>query len=152
MNTQLKQRQDGDPVLDEQGTDLASRPEATAEATRPGPMGRLGVWAATHRRIVAAAWILIVVGLGAFAPRVESNLAGAGWQANGSESVAVRDLAQRHFGGNASHAIQVVVRSNGAPLDKGDGPSVISQVVGSTAARTGYRGGDCSGARRQRLR
>jgi RND superfamily putative drug exporter len=92
-------------------------------------MGRLGIWSATHRRAVAAAWLLIVVGLGAFAPRVESNLAGAGWQANGSESVTVRDLAQRHFGGNASHALQVVVRSNGAPLDKGDGPSVVSRVV-----------------------
>ena len=43
--------------------------------------------------------------------------------------MTVRDLAQRHFGGNASHAIQVVVRSSGAPLDPGDGPSVVSQVV-----------------------
>jgi RND superfamily putative drug exporter len=129
MNTQLTQRQVGDPVLDEQRTHLASRPEATPEVSRPGPMGRLGVWAATHRRIVATAWILIVVGLGAFAPGVETNLAGAGWQDNGSESVTVRDLAQRHFGGNASHAIQVVVRSTGAPLEEGDGPSVVSRVV-----------------------
>ena len=133
MNTQLRQRQDGDPVLDEQET--VTTPTVGAQSAgfgvdrQPGRMGRLGVWAATHRRIVAVAWILIVVGLGAFAPGVESNLAGAGWQDNGSESVAVRDLAQRHFGGNASDAIQVVVRSNDAPLDKGDGPSVVSQVV-----------------------
>jgi RND superfamily putative drug exporter len=92
-------------------------------------MGRLGVWAATHRRTVAAAWIVIVAGLGAFAPGVESDLAGAGWQDNRSESVAVRELAQRHFGGNASHAIQVVVHSDGVPLAKGDGPAVVSQVV-----------------------
>jgi len=109
--------------------DLTPGPEVAARDATAGPMGRLGVWAATHRRIVVAAWILIVVGLGAFAPAVESNLAGAGWQADGSESVAVRQLAQRHFGGTGSDAIQVVVRSSGAPLDRGDGPSVMSRVV-----------------------
>ena len=137
MSTHLSQRGEDGPALDEPGTagptvlvvDRAVGQESTVEVAQPGPMGRLGIWSATHRRAVAAAWLLIVVGLGAFAPRVESNLAGAGWQANGSESVTVRDLAQRHFGGNASHALQVVVRSNGAPLDKGDGPSVVSRVV-----------------------
>ena len=49
-----------------------------------------------------------MIGLGAFAPQVEHNLSGAGWQADGSESVAARELAQEHFGGNASTAIQVV--------------------------------------------
>src|SRR6478609_668755 len=130
MSTHLSQRGEDGPALDGPGTagptvlvvDRAVGQESTVEVAQPGPMGRLGIWSATHRRAVAAAWLLIVVGLGAFAPRVESNLAGAGWQANGSESVTVRDLAQRHFGGNASHALQVVVRSNGAPLDKGDGP------------------------------
>ena len=48
-------------------------------------------------------WLLVIVGLGVFAPRVESELSGAGWQANGSESVAARELAQEHFGGNASY-------------------------------------------------
>src|SRR6059058_4940701 len=100
MNTRLQEYGETDGVAD-----LAPKPETQTEVTRAGPMGRLGFWAATHRRIVLASWVLIVVGLGAFAPRVESNLAGAGWQDNGSESVAVRDLAQRHFGGNASHAI-----------------------------------------------
>jgi RND superfamily putative drug exporter len=92
-------------------------------------MGRLGVWAATHRRAITIAWIMIVLGLGAVAPNVEKNLAGAGWQANGSESVAVRSLAEEHFGGNASHAIQVVVhRADGAVTD-GDGAAVIAEVV-----------------------
>jgi hypothetical protein len=40
-------------------------------------------------------WLLLIVGLGAFAPKVEANLSGAGWQADGSESVAVRELATR---------------------------------------------------------
>nr|WP_218866284.1 MMPL family transporter [Nocardioides kongjuensis] len=67
--------------------------------------------------------------MGVFAPSVEKNLSGAGWQADASESVAVRDLAQEHFGGNASHAIQVVVHSTDGPLDEGEGARVLAQVT-----------------------
>lgn len=96
---------------------------------RPGPLGRLGVWVTDHRRLVGVAWIVVVIGLGIFAPAVEKNLSGAGWQADGSESVAVRDLAEDHFGGNASHAIQVVVHSTSGSLDTGDGPAVLAEVT-----------------------
>lgn len=100
-----------------------------ASAFRPGPLGRLGIWVIEHRRLVAVVWVLVVVALGAFAPSVEKNLSGAGWQADGSQSVAVRDLAQEHFGGNASHAIQVVVHSTDGDLDSGDGPAVLNAVT-----------------------
>ena len=106
-------------------TRTASGPAQAELANQPGPLGRLGTWVIDHGRIVTLAWVLIVVGLGVFAPSVEKNLSGAGWQANGSESVAVRELAQEHFGGNASHAIQVVVHSADSPLTEGDGPKVI---------------------------
>ncbi len=95
---------------------------------RPGPLGRLGVLVTEHRRLVAALWVLVVVGLGVFAPQVEKNLSGAGWQADGSESVAVRELATEHFGGNASSAIQVVVQGE-EPLTRGDGPAVLAAVT-----------------------
>ncbi|MFC7493042.1 MULTISPECIES: MMPL family transporter [unclassified Nocardioides] len=95
----------------------------------PGPLGRLGVWVADHRRLVTIAWVLVVVGLGVFAPSVEKNLSGAGWQADGSESVAVREIAQEHFGGNASHAIQVVVHSTDGPLSEGEGRDVLGRVT-----------------------
>src|SRR5690349_2672049 len=62
-----------------------------------GPLGRLGLLTATRRRAVFIAWALLVVALGAFAPRVESALAGAGWEASGSESVQTRDVVQREF-------------------------------------------------------
>jgi len=111
--------------------------QTTREATdrddeapfQPGPLGRLGLWVTDHRRVVTAAWVLLVVGLGVFAPSVEKALSGAGWQADGSESVAVRDLAQEHFGGNASHALQVVVHSTDGRLDQGDGPMVMDEVI-----------------------
>lgn len=104
-------------------------PEAAPHTWLPGPLGRLGVWVTEHRRIVGIAWIAIVIGLGIFAPAVEKNLSGAGWQADGSESVAVRDLAEEHFGGNASHAIQVVVHSTDGPLDQGEGARVLAEVT-----------------------
>ena len=76
-----------------------------------GPIGRLGRYAATHARTVFIAWAVIAVAFGFFAPRVETALSGAGWQANGSESVQVRDLVKREFGGLNSTGLMVVVHS-----------------------------------------
>ena len=96
---------------------------------RPGPLGRLGLWVTHHRKATALVWLLLVIGLGAFAPKVEANLSGAGWQADGSESVAVRELATESFGGNASSAIQVVIHSSDGPVTKGAGADVIDEVT-----------------------
>lgn len=79
--------------------------------TRYGPIGRLGRYTATHFRVVAVAWLVVAVGLGVFAPRVEHALSGAGWEATGSESVKVRDMLDREFGGMSSSALMVVVHS-----------------------------------------
>ena len=94
------------------------------------PLGRLGVWVTEHAKFVTVVWLLTILGLGAFAPQVEHNLSGAGWQANGSESVEARELAREHFGGNASSAIQVVVRSTDGPVTEGEGEGVLAQVTG----------------------
>ncbi len=95
----------------------------------PGPLGRLGVWVTDHAKLVTLVWLVLIAGLGAFAPQVEHNLSGAGWQAQGSESVQARELAREHFGGNASSAIQVVVHSTDGPVTKGEGASVIAEVT-----------------------
>ena len=95
-----------------------------------GPLGRLGTWVLAHRRLVAVVWALLIVGLGVFAPRVEHDLSGAGWQADGSDSDAARDLAVEHFGGNASSAIQVVLHTaDGSPVTEGEGAQVIAAVT-----------------------
>ena len=70
------------------------------------PVGRLGRYAAANRRTVFVAWAVIAVALGFLAPRVETALSGAGWQANGSESVQVRERADRAFGGSGAYAIR----------------------------------------------
>ncbi|OZE93896.1 multidrug RND transporter [Rhodococcus sp. 15-2388-1-1a] len=82
----------------------------------------------THRRWVFGVWLIVLVALGSFAPSVFSSLAGAGWQANGSESVQVRELAQQHFGGNSSAAVQVVVHSDTAPITDAAVQDVIADV------------------------
>ena len=96
---------------------------------RPGPLGRLGVWVTEHRKLTGIVWMLLVVGLGIFAPRVEAELSGAGWQADGSESVQVREAGIEKFGGNASSAIQVVVRSEDGPVTKGEGAEVLAEAA-----------------------
>ncbi|PWI19345.1 multidrug RND transporter [Streptomyces sp. Act143] len=106
--------------------------DASAEPAPPGPLGRLGVWATTHLRLVLVLWLVLVAGLGAFAPQVTSALAGAGWQANGSESVQVRELAQQHFGGNASSALQVVVTSEKSEKQVSD-PAMKKVIAEATA-------------------
>ncbi|WP_291475828.1 MMPL family transporter [Corynebacterium sp.] len=85
-------------------------------------------------KAVLGVWLLVLVGLGAAAPSVFSSLAGAGWQANGSESVAVRDLAQEHFGGNASSAIQVVIHTEDGTIGDRATTEVIEDATGLLSA------------------
>ena len=99
--------------------DTAPAPSRVApdRARTLGALGRLGSVMVTRRRWVFGIWLIALVALGSAAPSVFSSLAGAGWQANGSESVQVRELAQHHFGGNSSAAVQVVVHSDTAAID-----------------------------------
>jgi RND superfamily putative drug exporter len=76
-----------------------------------GVFGRLGRWSAQHRRTVFLGWATVIIALGALAPRVEHALSGGGWQADGSESVVARQIIDRHFGGQGSYALAVVVTS-----------------------------------------
>ena len=89
-----------------------------------GPIGRLGRWTADHIRVVVAGWAVIALGFGIFAPRAEHALSGAGWEANGSESVLVRDTVDASFAGQGSYSLMVVIRG------EGDVESAIARSVG----------------------
>jgi RND superfamily putative drug exporter len=95
---------------------IATAPQAgipgAGEPAPVGPLGRLGRWTVDHVRAVAITWVVVAVALAAFAPKVETALSGAGWQANGSESVQARDLIQKNFKGLSSSALMVVVHSS----------------------------------------
>jgi RND superfamily putative drug exporter len=114
----------------------ASHP-AGEELRRFGPLGRLGLAVIRRPRLTTVAWLVLVLGLGIFAPRVEGALSGAGWQADGSQSVAVRQLAQAHFGGAASSAIEVVIHSDAGPVTSGRGAQVTARV--ETLLRSDHR-------------
>ncbi|MEU1289937.1 MMPL family transporter [Kitasatospora sp. NPDC005856] len=105
-------------------TDAPGHGGAPTGAARPGPLGRLGVWSTRHFKAVLVGWLIVVIGLGAFAPKVTTALSGAGWQADGSQSVQVRELAERHFAGNASSAIQIVVAADHPVTDP-----AVQQVI-----------------------
>ncbi|WP_433715836.1 MMPL family transporter [Nocardia sp. CA-084685] len=94
-----------------------------------GMLGRLGSAMAGHARVVFGVWLLVLIVLGAAAPSVFTSLAGAGWQADGSESVRVRELAQQHFGGNSSAAVQVVVHSDTETIES----PAVQRVLGEIA-------------------
>ncbi len=86
------------------------------EGDRPRPFARLGAWAATHFRRVLTAWVLVIVAFGFFAVHVESALAGAGWQATGSQSVAARAVIQKDFSGLGATGLQVVIVDHHGPF------------------------------------
>src|SRR5947207_3126730 len=102
--------------------------ERIAAAPAVGAIGRLGRYAAAHFRVVLAGWLLIAVALGFFAPRVETALSGAGWEATGSQSVQARHLIDRNFDGLSSYGLMTVISSATATV--GDPPfrSAIAAV------------------------
>ena len=93
---------------------------ASAPTSRVAPPGgvfaRSGRWTATHLRLVLAAWFVVLVAFGAFAPSVETALAGAGWQDSSSQSVQARNLIQHEFAGLGSAALQVVIVDHRATI------------------------------------
>jgi RND superfamily putative drug exporter len=95
-----------------------------------GPIGRLGRFMATHFRVVLAGWLVIALGLGFFAPRVESALSGAGWESSGSQSVQARHLIDKNFHGLSSYALMTVVHS---PTETIDQP-VFKRAIGRVEA------------------
>ncbi|MGZ8155280.1 MAG: MMPL family transporter, partial [Burkholderiales bacterium] len=94
---------------------MTATPTDLNRVSNLGPIGRLGGLAAKHRRRVFVAWALIAIGLGILAPRVETALSGAGWQADGSESVQARQQIDRNFAGAGSYSLQVAVHSRDLP-------------------------------------
>jgi putative drug exporter of the RND superfamily len=109
-------------------------------ATAVGPIGRLGRYTATHFRTVLVGWLVVAVVLGFFAPRVETALSGAGWEASGSQSVQARKLIERNFAGLGSYGLMTVVYSPtqtvGAPAFRSAIARVEHTLRSNSAVRT----------------
>jgi RND superfamily putative drug exporter len=100
-------------------------PPSSGDEATYGPLGRLGFWTASHFRAVLLAWVVIALGFGMFAPKAQHALAGAGWEASGSQSVAARALIDRQFAGLSSSSLQVVVHSG----DRGVTDPAVQLVI-----------------------
>ncbi len=79
---------------------------------KEAPFVRLGRWMNSNRRIVTVSWLMVVVTLAIFAPRLEGALSGAMWEVKGSESLAVRTIAEQNFGGLSSQSAAIVLHSD----------------------------------------
>jgi RND superfamily putative drug exporter len=109
----------------------SAAPPAVVAVEHPeavGPIGRLGRWTADHVRAVAIGWAVVAIALAVFAPKVETALSGAGWQANGSESVQARALVQRNFAGLSSSALMVVLYAPGLTVTSPEYRATIARV------------------------
>jgi putative drug exporter of the RND superfamily len=82
---------------------LARMPTSTTS------LGRLGAWAADHRRLVVIIWAAALLVLGALAPFADRALSGAGWEAPAAESGEARRAIESRFPGQGTYALSVVV-------------------------------------------
>src|SRR5512142_844531 len=98
-------------VLEEQRLGESGVKEQYPHARNVGPIGRLGRYTATHLRVVLVGWLVVAIGLGFFAPKVETALSGAGWETTGSQSVQARQVIDKHFRGLSSYALMTVIHS-----------------------------------------
>jgi putative drug exporter of the RND superfamily len=104
-----------------------------------GPIGRLGRYTATHFRTVLGAWLLLAVALGLFAPKVETALSGAGWEASGSQSTQARKLIERDFAGLGSYGLTTVVYSPSETAADPGFRAIVARVEGTLRANAAVR-------------
>ena len=104
-----------------------------------GPIGRLGRYAATHFRIVLGGWLVLAIVLGFFAPRVETALSGAGWEASGSQSAQARKLVERDFAGLGSYGLMTVLYSPTETVSSHAFRSVVARVERTLRANAAVR-------------
>ncbi len=114
-------------------------PPPSRATVHVGPIGRLGRYTATHFRRVLVAWIVLALVLGFFAPRVESALSGAGWEASGSQSVQARKLVEKDFAGLGSYGLMTVVYSPTETVSSPMFRSAISRVEATLRASGAVR-------------
>jgi putative drug exporter of the RND superfamily len=126
-------------VLDPPRLGESPRDEEYPHAVSVGPIGRLGRYTATHFRVTLVGWLVIAVGLGFFAPRVETALSGAGWETSGSQSVQARQLIDRNFHGLSSYALMTVVYSPTKTINDPAFKSTVANVEGILRADKAVR-------------
>jgi RND superfamily putative drug exporter len=106
-------------------TATATRPTGTTPAREPW-FARLARFSARRRRPVMVAWLLITIVAAPLALSLTGALSGAGWEAQGSTAVSVRDEIRRDFPQLGAEAA-VVVYHQATPIALS--PSGLRDVV-----------------------
>lgn len=106
------------PTTDRPVSTAHTADESGSGTARRTGLARLGAWTGSHLGAVLAIWVIVLVAFGAFAPKVESALSGAGWQDSGSQSVQAREVIGHDFAGMGSTALQVVVHDGTGPISR----------------------------------
>jgi putative drug exporter of the RND superfamily len=114
-------------------------PSSARRLTAVGPIGCLGRWTATHFRAVLGAWLAIAVVLGFFAPKVETALSGAGWEASGSQSTQARKLIERDFAGLGGYGLMTVVYSPRETASDHGFKTVVARVESTLRSSSAIR-------------
>ncbi len=104
-----------------------------------GTIGRIGRYTATHFRGVLLTWLAVAMALGFLAPRIETALSGAGWEATGSQSVQARQQIDRNFNGMSSYAPTVVIHSAHAAVGEPAFRRVLARVERTLRADAAVR-------------
>ncbi len=111
-------------------TSAPTVPEAPAEQDLPAPrepwFARLARFSARHRRAVMLVWLVATLLAAPLALTLTSSLSGAGWEAQGSTSVTVRNELRRDFPQLGAEAA-VVVYQQGTPV--ADDPAGLQALV-----------------------
>ena len=119
------------PTVTERAPDAAEHPDHLhlddGAHHGKGPwFARMARWSGTHRRLVIAVWAVATIISAPLAITLSSSLSGAGWEAQGSTAVEVRDELRRDFPQLGAEAA-VVVYQQDAPI--ADDPSGLQQLV-----------------------
>jgi putative drug exporter of the RND superfamily len=113
--------------------------EEYPHAAGVGPIGRLGRYAATHFRVVLVSWLVVALGLGFLAPKVETALSGAGWETSRSQSVQARQLIDKNFHGLSSYALMTVISSPTQTVTDPGFKSTVAKVEATLHANNAVR-------------
>jgi RND superfamily putative drug exporter len=113
--------------------------EEYPHAVNVGPIGRLGRYTATHFRVALIGWLILAIGLGVLAPKVETALSGAGWETTGSQSVQARQLINKNFGGLSSYGLMTVIYSPTQTITDPEFKTTVARVEAMLRADNAVR-------------
>ena len=98
--------------------DPAERTVARMTTASETTLGRLGAWAADHRRLIVIVWGAAVLALGALAPFADRVLSGAGWEAPARSPGRRAARSSRRSPARGTYALSVVVAGERAGIDE----------------------------------